>query len=181
MDDNKIIELYFARDERAIEETKLKYGRLLLSIAGSILGDRLESEACESDTYVRAWDSIPPTRPVYFAAFLSKITRNIALNRLRDNMRHNPPEFNLIIAELGEFAGQGDDVVDSIDLRDALNGFVSSLDPTRRNIFIQRYFYMLSLREIALEQGMSVGTVKSTLFRIRRMLCEYLCERGVEI
>ena len=97
MEDSRIIELYFARDERAIEETKLKYSRLLLSVADSILSDRSLAEECESDTYLRAWNSIPPTRPTYFSAYLTRIARNFALNRLRGNRRNSTPEMNLIL------------------------------------------------------------------------------------
>ena len=87
MDDNKIIELYFARDERAIEETRTSYGRLIYSVAYNILDSAPDSEECENDTYLRTWDSIPPTRPSILSAYLSRISRNLALNRLRDEKR----------------------------------------------------------------------------------------------
>lgn len=181
MDDNRIIELYFARDERAIEETKLKYSRLLLSIAGGILGDLTAAEECENDTYLRTWDSIPPVRPTYFAAYIGRITRNLALNRIRYMKRHNPPEMILIMDELSEIVGEGEDLDERIDLGDALSGFLADLEPTRRRIFIQRYFYMMSAREIAVEQGLRTGTVRSVLSRTRNLLREYLCERGIVI
>lgn len=181
MDDNRIIELYFARDERAIEETKLKYGRLLLSIAGGILGDLTAAEECENDTYLRTWDSIPPARPTCFAAYIGRITRNLALNRIRYMKRHNPPEMLLIMDELCEIIGEGEDLDARIELGDALNGFLADLEPTRRRIFIQRYFYMMSAREIAIEQGLRAGTVRSILLRTRSSLRDYLCERGIVI
>ena len=90
MDDSKIIELYFARDERAITETRTSYGRLLMAVAMGILHDSIDSEECESDTYLKAWQTIPPTRPNYFSAFLTKITRNLAINRLRDRTQKHP-------------------------------------------------------------------------------------------
>lgn len=180
MEDSRIIELYFARDERAIEETKLKYSRLLLSVAENILGERPLAEECESDTYVSAWNSIPPTRPTYFSAYLTRITRNFALNRLRGNRRNSPPEMNLILDEIAEIIpDEAGDIAEGIDLKDAMTDFVRSLDVTRRRIFIQRYFYMLSVKEIAIEQGLPLGTVKSILSRTRKMLYKHLTERGI--
>lgn len=180
MDDSRIIELFFARDERAIEETRAKYGRLLLSVADNILGNTTESEECENDTYLRAWDSIPPTRPRHFSAYLCKIVRNLAINRLRLNKRHAPPEMTLIYEEIAEALPDGAaDPAESMDLRDAINDFVRGLEPTKRKIFIQRYFYMLSVREISRELGISAGTVKSTLSRTRNLLRTYLTERGI--
>lgn len=182
MEDSRIIELYFARDERAIEETRLKYSRLLLSVADSILGDRLQAEECESDTYLSAWNSIPPTRPTYFSAYLTRITRNFALNRLRGKRRNSPPEMNLILDEIAEIIpDEAGDIAESIDIRDAMSDFVRGLDITRRRIFIQRYFYMLSVNEIAIEQGLPLGTVKSILSRTRKMLYKHLTERGIKI
>ena len=182
MEDSRIIELYFARDERAIEETKLKYSRLLLSVAENILGDRSLAEECESDTYLSAWNSIPPTLPTYFSAYLTRITRNFALNRLRGNRRNSPNEMNLILDEIAEIIpDEAGDVAESIDLRDAMTDFVRSLDVTRRRIFIQRYFYMLSVKESAIEQGLPLGTVKSILSRTRKMLYKHLTERGISL
>lgn len=180
MDDNRIVELYFSRDERAIKETKAKYGRLLLSVAYGILGNRSDSEECESDTYLKAWNSIPPTRPASLSAFLSRIARNLAINRYHRNRRHNGME--LILDEIAEVIPdtQGD-IADEIDLRDALEEFASGLDLTKRIIFLKRYFYMMSVREIALDMQMSVGTVKSSLARTRIALKKFLTERGISI
>lgn len=182
VDDTKIIELYFARDERAIEETKVRYGRLLYSIANRILSDPGESEECENDTYLRTWNSIPPTRPRRLAAYLSKITRNLAINRLRSNLRKNPPEATLILDELAEMipSTQGD-ISEQIDLRDAINEFLTELDSAKRKIFVQRYFYMCSIKEIAWETGMREGSVKSSLSRTRNSLRDFLTERGIVI
>lgn len=182
MDDNKIIELYFARDERAIEETKVSYGRLLLSIARNILGDPLDSEECESDTYLRAWNTIPPTVPSIFSAYLSKITRNLALNRLRDKNRRATLQSELAFEELAEALPDTDgDVTEDMELRDALNSFIESLDKTKRQIFLKRYFFMRSVKEISRETGASQGAVKVTLTRTRKMLREYLESRGIVI
>ena len=182
MDDNRIIELYFARDERAIDETKASYGRLIYSVAYNILASEPDSEECENDTYLRTWESIPPTRPSFFSAFLSKITRNLALNRLRDNNRRKPLGTELVYEELGEaIPDLKGDMVDEIVLRDALNDFFSSLGKTKRQIFIKRYFYMRDVKQIAREMGVSAGSVKVSLFRTRGELRDFLEKRGIVI
>ena len=180
MDDKKIIALYFARDERAIEETKASYGRLLFSIAENILHSTPDSEECESDTYLAAWNSIPPTLPNILSAYLAKITRNLALNRLRDRGRRI--ETQLLFEEIAEaIPDTSGDITEDMELRDALNEFIGGLDKTKRKIFVGRYFYMRSVKEIAREVAMTEGSVKVTLTRVRKMLKEYLTERGIVI
>ena len=182
MDDSKIIELYFERDESAIQETKISYGRLLLSVAMAILCDKPESEECENDTYMRAWENIPPTRPSYLSAYLSAITRNLALDRVRKKQSARPLGTALILEELSEvISDNGADPVEEIELRDALNAFLESLSITKRQIFMKRYFFMRSVKEIAKETGMTVGGVKVTLVRVRRELRDFLESRGIVI
>lgn len=182
MEDKRIIEMYFARDERAIQETKSKYGRLLLSVAYRILGNRLDSEECESDTYFRAWKTIPPTRPNSFSAYLARITRKIALNRYHRLRRRGYAEMDMILEEISEVIPDGNgDLSEELDLRDALSSFADGLDMTKRIIFLKRYFYMMSVREIAEDMEMSVGTVKSHLSRMRIALRKHLTERGIVI
>ena len=182
MDDGKIIELYFARDERAIEETRLSYGRLLMSVAMSILHNAIDSEECESETYFRTWQAIPPTRPTYFSAFLTKITRNLAINRLHQNQSRAPLGPELIFEELAEAIPdtQGD-ITEDIELRDALNDFLEALDKTKRQIFVRRYFYMREVKQIAKEMGISAGSVKINLGRVRQELRLHLEQRGIVI
>ena len=182
MDDNRIRELYFDRDERAIEETRQSYGRLIYSVAYGILLSEPDSEECENDTYVRTWESIPPTRPTYFSAFLSKISRNLALNRLRDENRRRPLGAELVYEELGEVIPDTDgDITEDIALRDALNDFLTSLSKTKRQIFMKRYFYMRDIKEIAREMGITKSGVKVTLHRIRGELRSFLTDRGIVI
>ena len=182
MDDRRIIELFFARNEDAITETQAKYGRYLNSIAFDILGDRYDAAECESDTYLRAWNSIPPTDPQSLPAFLTKILRNLALNRLRTDRRRIPLKMTVILDELSEVIPDRDgDISDRLALRECLTGYVRALDPTRRNIFLKRYFYVMSVKDIASDMEMRVGTVKSTLHRMREELRSYLKERGIEI
>ncbi len=180
MEDNRIIELYFARDERAITETKAKYGGLISHIAYGILGNRHDCEECENDTYLKTWNSIPPTRPISFSAYLCRIVRNLAITRYRYNKQKC--EMSLILDELSEVIPDiHTDPVDEIELKDALEGFVAGLDLTKRLIFLKRYFYMMSLSDIAADMQISVGTVKSSLSRMRIALRKYLDERGISI
>ena len=180
MDDEKIIELFFSREERAIDLTMEKYGRHLTSLALGILGDMSDSQECVNDTYYRAWNSIPPVRPVSLIAYLSKITRNLALNRLRDGKRHSLG-MAILFDEIAEIIPDGGDITDEIALKNAINDFLRGLDVTSRKIFLKRYFYMMSIRDISEEMGMKVGTVKSIMSRTRSALRDYLTERRIEI
>lgn len=182
MDDGKIIELYFARDERAIKETKAGYGRLLISVAMGILHNKIDSEECESDTYLKAWESIPPTRPTYFSAFLTKITRNLAINRLHQNQRRAPLGPELIFEEIAEaIPDTSGDITETMELRDALNDFLDSLDKIKRGVFVRRYFYMREVKDIAREMGITSGNVKVILWRVRRELRDHLEKRGIVV
>lgn len=180
MDDEKIIELFFSRDEGAIDVTVDKYGRHLTSLALGILGNISDSQECVNDTYYRAWNSIPPTRPTSLMAYLSKITRNLALNKLRDGRRHSLG-MTLILDEISEIIPDGGDITDELALRSAINDFVRALEPKQRKIFLKRYFYMMSVKDISKEMGMKVGTVKSIMSRTRSALRDYLTERRIEI
>lgn len=182
MDDSRIIDLYFARDERAISETRLSYGRLINSVAMGILHSPSESEECEDDTYLRAWQSMPPTRPNYLSAFLTRITRNLAVDRLRERQRRIPLGAMMVLDELSEaIPDVGGDLCEDIALRDAINGFIESLSKTKRQMFIKRYFYMREIKEISREMGIASGSVKVTLWRIRQELRQYLESRGIVI
>ena len=182
MEDSKIIELYFERDESAITETRASYGRLLFSIAMGILDDRLDSEDCENDTYIRTWESIPPTRPTFFSAYLSSITRNLAFDKLRSRKRGRPLGTEIIFTEVAEAIPDSyGDVTEEIELRDALNSFLDSIGKTKRIIFMKRYFFMRSVGEIAKEMKMSESSVKVTLFRVRKELRDFLESRGIVV
>lgn len=182
MDDKAIIDLYFERNEQAIEETRLKYGRLINSVAFDILRLAQDSEECENDTYFRAWQSIPPTKPTFFSAFLCKIARNLAINRLRE-VKRNPQMWSDIIFDeiANSLPSTEGDITDDIVLRDAMNDFLASLGKTKRLIFMKRYFYMREIKNIAKETGVTVASVKTTLFRLRRELREFLESRGMVI
>ena len=180
LEDNKIIDLYIARDEQAIEETKNSYGRLIYSIAYDILGDEPDSEECESDTYLRTWEAIPPAIPRFLSAFLCKITRNLALNKVREGKRRINTEF--IFDEIAEaIPDTSGDITEEIQLRDALNEFLEDLGKTKRQIFLKRYFFMRDIKDIAREMGITVSSVKVSLSRTRKELREHLESKGIVI
>lgn len=183
MDDIKIIELYFARDEMAINATSVKYGRILHSIAYNILHSDSDSEECVDDTYVKAWNAMPPEHPSHLCAFLAKITRNISLNRYIKNHSHQKMlATEVILDELTDCIPAIDaPIPDDIVLRDAINAFLESLDSTRRIIFVRRYWYMYSIKEIAKSTGCSVSNVKVTLMRTRENFKAYLEKAGISI
>lgn len=183
MEDRQIIALYFQRSEDAIAMTESKYGRLLFSVAYNILYSEGDSEECVSDTYMRAWQTIPPTVPNRLSAFLAKITRNIALNRYRDGKRRGRNlTAELIFDEIAECVPDSSgDIAKDIELREALNGFMAALDSGHRLIFLKRYFYMCPVKDIAREMGMTVSAVKVSLSRTRTKLREHLEREGIRL
>ncbi len=183
MEDKRIIDLYFARNEEAIARTEEKYGKLLFSLSYGILNSEGDAEECVSDTYMRAWQLIPPTKPNYLSAFLAKITRNLSLTRYRENKkRRSILTTELIFDEMLECVSDSRaDAVDDIALRDALNKFLSILDQKRRVIFMKRYFFMKSIKDISKDVGVSVANVKTILSRTRNMLRDYLEREGINL
>jgi len=187
LSDEEIIELYFRRDEQAVEETRSRYGRMCLGIAMRILHSMEDAEECENDTYLRTWEAIPPERPTIFSAFLGKITRNLALDRYEQShaAKRGGGQIPLILDELSECIadGHGDafDSASDISLRDALNQFLETLPKEKRVIFMRRYWYGDSIEEIARRYGFGVSKVKTTLMRARRQLKEELREVGYAV
>ena len=179
MDDNKIVELYLQRDETAITQTSDKYGKRLKNLAYGIVSDSQTAEECENDTYLSAWNSIPPNEPrEHLYAFLACIVRHLAINCCRHRNRLKRSAF---ICELSEEMEQcipaPDDVncrIDDMMLREANNTFLSSLKQEKRNIFIRRYWYLDSIADISKRFSISESKVKSTLLRCRNKLREYL-------
>ena len=184
MDDASIVELYFRRSETAIEETSKKYGAYCMKICMNILGDISDSEECVSDTYLNAWNSIPPHRPEALSAFLGRIARNLALNRYK--ARHADKralsEYALSLDELAEcvadthsFSG------DTSELSRMISDFLYTRSSDERRVFVCRYFYCDTVRDIARRFGFSQSKVKSLLFRTRNKLKEYLESEGINI
>lgn len=175
MTDDKIIQLFFQRKETAIEETHRKYGAYCFKIANNILSNREDSEECLNDTWLKLWDSIPPTRPVHLHLFLAKIVRNFAINKYRSKYAHKrgKGEIALVLEELEEcIIGQSD--VETLyiaeELQSTINKFVRELPEKEGNVFIRRYFYSDSMKDISNRYHISESNVRVMLNRTRNKL-----------
>lgn len=183
MEDQEIVELFWNRDENAIDETAKKYGNFCYSIAYKILSNHEDSEESVNDTYVDAWNSIPPHKPSVFSAFLGKITRRIAIDKWRINRaeKRGGGEPSLVWDELGECITSENDIETELEkkrLAQTINSFLEILSPVERKVFVCRYFYMDSIEAISKKFIFSEGKVKSMLFRIREKLRDYLMKEG---
>jgi RNA polymerase sigma-70 factor (ECF subfamily) len=179
MDDKRIIELYWARNESALVQTRAKYSRYCYHIAYNILQDHEESEEVENDTYLDAWNSIPPHRPENFQAFLAKITRRIALDKYRARIaqKRGGGDTPLSLEELHECIPSHvniDEALEAHRLADLINGFLHTLPKTERAIFIYRYWYCESTAYISSQFCCTQSKVRTTLHRTRLKLKEYL-------
>lgn len=186
MNDFEIVELYFKRDENAITETRDKYGRYLESISYNILRDFGEAEECTSDAYMRTWEAIPPKRPILLGAFIGKIVRNISVNRylFKRSEKRGGSLTDVVLDELSEIVSDSDTEVEldeRIELRDALNSFLSALPYRTRVIFVRRYWYSMSISDIARVAELSENNVKVILSRSREKLKKHLKDKGVVI
>ena len=180
MDDGKIVDLYWARDEKAITESQRKYGRMLSSLSYSLLSSHEDAEECVNDTYLDAWNAMPEARPEFLGAFLSKITRRISIDRFRAKHRERRGGMNEILSELDECIPSEDGVereYESRLLRDEINDFLYSQPKEKRVMFVLRYFYSKSVSEIARQISVGESKVKTTLFRMRKELQERLEEK----
>lgn len=185
--DERIVALYLERSERAIDETAAEYGRYCRSIAYSLLGNKADAEECVNDVYLAAWNSIPPHRPSVLSAFLGKITRRIAVDRIRHRRaeKRGGGEYELMLSELEEClpdgaAGLPYDECEEEERRGTVNRFLASLPEEERRIFLMRYFYGERIAAISESFGYSESKVKSMLFRTREKLRRYLAEEGYD-
>jgi len=186
LSDEAIVELYFARDERAIKETDKKYKKYLISIAYNILRDLSDSEECLNDTYIGAWNSIPPSRPHILMAFLATIIRRIALNRYKSDRRKKrvPPEMIDPITEFMEIGPAEEDIhkeIEDAELGRVINEYVGTLSKRKAYIFMSRYYYMRSIKEIAELTECSASTVNKELHAIKEGLKQKLESEGYSI
>ena len=184
MDDLRIIELYFERDEQAIKETDSKYGKLCHSIAYNILNNRGDSEECVNDTYVGVWNAIPPTRPNNFMAFICKIARNLSLKRLEFTKREKRSAD--IIISFEELAAVLPDEryapnISDEDIGKVISEFLRNQKEDAKNVFIRKYYFFDSISEIAKRYSFTESKVKNMLFYTRNKLKDYLIKEGVEI
>ena len=183
MDDEKIVSLYWQRDEAAIYETDRKYGRYLTKIAHNVLNDLEDSRESVNDTFYAAWNSIPPQKPSILSTYLAKLTRRISIDMLRKRTRdkRGGSEYALSLTELEGTLSAGNTTEDAMDeklLGEAISAFLRTLSPAARSTFIGRYYFMDPLSEVARYCGMSESKAKSMLFRTRNKLREYLLKEG---
>ncbi len=184
MTDEAIIDLYWKREERAISETDKKYGKYLYTIAYNIVRDRLDCEECLNDTYLGTWNRIPPTRPNVFHVFLSKIMRNIALDRFRHSHAEKrvPPEMIVSLNELDECMLSNPSLEEEYTVRTmagVINTYLESLNSKRQLIFISRYYYCDQISAIATMLHTSEATVYRELATIRQELKKAFKKEGL--
>ena len=186
MDDDKIVALYWERNEKAIEETDIKYNKYLFSIAYNVVHDRLDCEECLNDTYIGAWNAMPPSKPNMLKAFLTTITRRIAIKRYHSNLIQSiiPSEMTVSLSELENFLADDGDVDSEFDferLGHVISNFVRSLSERRQFIFMSRYYVADPIDTIARDLGLSRSMVNKELAAIRSALKEKLESEGYSI
>ena len=183
MEDAQIVSLYWDRSEDAIRETEAKYDRYLTKIAYNILSNAEDSRESVNDTYLAAWNSMPPHRPSILSAYLAKLTRRISIDRFRYRTRDKRmgSEYALSLQELGDCVSGGDTTQEIVNVKllaDSIGVYLRLQSQQARTVFLARYYFLDSVREIALSQGMSESKVKSLLYRTRLGLREYLEQEG---
>lgn len=186
MDDRQIIELYFERDERAIEETQNKYGRYCFAVANNILSNEQDSEECVNDTYHKAWNAIPPQNPNSLKLFLARIARNLALDKIKSDNREKRGgrEVALALDEISEIISDGSDIESELygkELMKSVNSFLHTLPERECSIFVSRYFYLESIDKIAKKYILSSANVSKILSRTRIRLKEFLKKEGYSV
>lgn len=184
MEDERIVGLFWQRDERALTETETKYGSYCRAVANNLLADGQDAEECVNDAYLDTWNRIPPHRPTSLRAFLGKIVRHIAIDRLRKRsaQKRGGGEVFLALDELEECIPDRNDVEQAVqqsELADAINAFLSSLPDTERRVFLRRYWYMDTVDMLCERFGFSESKVKTMLHRTREKLRAYLTEQNV--
>ena len=185
MDDLRIIELYWERSEDAIRETESKYGRLCKHIIKNILANEQDREECMNDTYLGAWNTIPPQKPNIFSSFIGRIARNQALKKYEYvTAERRKPEALCSLTELEECLTDKNSIeteLESKRIEKAISDFLWCQDEEKRMIFIRRYWYFDPISVISRRSGFSESKVKSMLYHTRQKLKVYLESEGIEI
>lgn len=181
--DEMIVSLYWQRDEQAIRETDRKYRKFLLSVANNILHNLSDNEECLNDTYIGAWNAIPPARPIILQAFLASIMRRTAINRFQANncQKRIASEFAVSLSELEDFIADKGDMEEEMETKELsrlISDFVKSLPDRQMYIFVSRYYIADPLLTISKELGCSVATVKRELAKIKTSLKKRLESEG---
>ncbi|WP_434311730.1 RNA polymerase sigma factor [Hominifimenecus sp. rT4P-3] len=183
MEDDQIVKLYWMREENAIQETNAKYGAYCFSIANHILSNVQDSEECVNDTWMRAWNSMPPKRPDRLRLFLARITRNLSFDcyKAKTAKKRGEGEIAAALEELGDCISSPFDVEGETlarELAECVNRFLHTLPPRECDVFLQRYFYVESVAEIGEFYDLKPGNVLTILSRTRKKLKEYLEKEG---
>lgn len=186
MDDKNIVRLFLERDEAAIKAATEKYRSYCMKIAENITGSREDAEECVNDALLKAWESIPPNRPEMLSTYIGKLTRNLAINRLKltNTYKRGSGEGMLAFEELSGLISGKENVEREHDRRELsaeINAFLEKLPERKRILFVRRYWYCESVKDIAAEQGISETAVSVTLHRLREKLRTHLRKRGYEI
>lgn len=181
MEDAKIVELFLERSEDAVKQLRNKYGVLVKSIVKRVLTDKSDAEECENDTYMAVWRTIPPNRPSNLRAFLLRIARNQALKKYHFlTAEKRCKNVTVSLEEIGELVSEESKIYSDDELSEIINGFLGTLSEETRRIFILRYWYFRSAREIADSCGITVSKTETVLCRTRKKLKKYLEEKGVK-
>ena len=180
MDDNRIVELYLLRDETAIKQTTENYGSRLRSLAHGIVGDPQTAEECENDTYMEAWNTIPPQKPFSLKDYLGRLVRHLSIDRYRA-LRRAKRNVNMTDAlnELSVISPATE--ADNPALTEALDNFLGNLDPTDRALFLGRYWYFYEVSDLARTYGITTNSAYVKLHRMRERLRRHLSERGFKL
>ena len=186
MEDSAILDMYFERQEAALDKTKYKYGKRLFRTSKNILHNNEDAEECVSDTLLKAWEAIPPSRPIMFSAFLMKIARNTAINKLeaKNATKRGGGELNLFLDELEDCIPSAKNLEEEYEashVTDTINSFLGTISKPARVAFILRYFHGDSIYDISKRFQVSESKIKSNLFRTRKKLRIYLEKEGVAI
>ena len=186
MDDRRIVELFLERWEEAILQTDIKYGRYCHRIAFNVLGNDEDSEECVNDAYMRAWGSIPPNEPSSLSSYIGRITRNLALDRLRQKQsdKRGNGEVPLLLDELAECVSGHDELErrqDSAEITAAIDSFLGGLNPVERGVFMRRYWMMEPIDEIARRYDISSSKTTTMLFRLRNRLKKHFMKEGIPL
>lgn len=180
MEDRDIISLYFARDEKAIKESTRKYGNYVTGISMSILRNALDAEECVNDTWLKAWNSIPPQNPPSLKVYLGRLVRHLSIDRLRTITRlKRNREYEVALDELADCALPEEEDVTALTA--ALDEFLEGLEPTDRKLFVGRYWHLYPVSKLAQAYGLSESNTSVKLHRMREKLRVYLTERGFSV
>ena len=183
MEDKEIIDLYWERKEEAIVRTEEKYGKYCYQIAINIVHGKEDAKECVNDTWLRAWESMPPNRPFRLSVYLGKITRNLSLDWLKYHTakKRNRGQVPLTLEELSDCITGNARVrhMEDVELEEILNAFLKELPEMNRKIFMRRYWYFDSVKEIAAGYGITISRVKMSLKRTREQLRKMLQQEGI--